>query len=157
MSDFSDKLQHLLMANIFGTLGILLLTQLVFHWTLDNTVACIVLYVTGTLFLAALSSLRGVAHGMSSLGEGIGSFSGALAAGVTIGIARVRGVPTKDVKDALKEAVVRSTVEAINKVPEIEPVVNLMKLNMALDAMTLRSYEGKPISRDALVAADVTP
>src|SRR5260221_13227420 len=99
MTDFNDKLQHFLMANIFGTLGFLLLTQLVFHWTLDNTVACIVLYVTGTLFLAALSSLRGVAHGMSSLGEGIGSFSGAFAAGATVAWARAKGIPTKDVKD----------------------------------------------------------
>lgn len=153
MSEFSNKLQHLTAAIVFGGLGILIVTQAVLGWNIQSSAYCIALYISGTLFLAALSSLRGVAHGMSSLGEGMGSFFGSFAAGVTTATARTNGVPTKYVKDALKEAVVRSTVEAISKTPETEPVVNLFKLNTMLDAMALNAGDGKPISRDALVPA----
>lgn len=156
MSALGDKLFHLTTTNVFGSLGILILTQFILHWKIEDSVTCVLLFVVGTLFLAALSSLRGVAHGLSGLGEGLGAMTGAFAAGVTIAWANAKGVPTRDVKDALKEAALRAAVEGINQAPEVEPVVNLMKLNMTLDAMVLRSYENRPISRDAMVSADIT-
>jgi hypothetical protein len=36
-----------------------------------------------------------------------------------------------------------------------EPAVSLLKLNYTLDAMVMGAHEGKPISRDALVAGGV--